>query len=133
MTDPDGTRRPRLFGLLSKIPELISGLIRAEVASAKAELKAKLKTSSVGLGLTVGGVVLALFGLGWLIASGVAGLEIVLPEWAAALIAAVVLLIIASILAAVGIKRLKAGMPPAPSDTIESIKQDVRVVKGTAR
>ena len=57
-------------------------------------------------------------------------LALVLPAWASALIIGVVLLIIAGIIAAVGVRALKRGMPPTPTDTLESVQEDVRAVRG---
>ena len=58
------------------------------------------------------------------------GLAEVLPAWAAALIVGGALLLLAGILVAVGIAQLKRGLPPTPTDTIESINEDVRIVRG---
>jgi hypothetical protein len=44
-----------------------------------------------------------------------------------------VLLIIAGILVAIGISNLKKGVPPAPTETIKSIQEDVRVIKGVGK
>ena len=37
------------------------------------------------------------------------------------------------ILAFIGIKKLKTGVPPMPTDSINSMKQDLRVVKGNGK
>jgi uncharacterized membrane protein YqjE len=132
MSEPE-TGRARLGGLLRRVPQIVSQLIRDEVRLAKVELLTKAKAARLGAGLTAAGAILALFAFGTLITSAIAGLDEVLPEWLAALIVAVVLAIAAAILIPIGIQRLKRGIPPVPSETIDSVRDDVRVVKGTWR
>ena len=132
MSEPE-TGRTRLGGLLRRVPQIVSQLIRDEVRLAKVELLTKAKAARLGVGLTAAGAILALFAFGTLITSAIAGLDEVLPEWLAALIVAVVLAIAAGILIPIGVQRLKRGIPPVPSETIDSVREDVRVVKGTWR
>jgi uncharacterized membrane protein YqjE len=127
----DDDRSGGLLAQLRRIPTLISRLVQDEIAAAKAELAGKAKAAALGIGLVGGGVVLALFGLGTLINAAVYGLSRVLPAWLSALIVGLALVVVAVVLALVGISKLKKGMPPVPSDTIDSVKQDVRTVKGT--
>ena len=132
MSEPE-TGRTRLGGLLRRVPQIVSQLIRDEVRLAKVELLTKAKAARLGAGLTAAGVILGLFAFDTLITSAIAGLDEVLPEWLAALIVAVVLAIAAAILIPIGIQRLKRGIPPVPSETIYSVRDDVRVVRGTWR
>ena len=108
----------------------VGDLVRAEIAALKAEIAAKMKAAGIGAGLLVGAAVFGLFAVLVLIAAGVLALALVLPPWAAALIIGAVLLIIAAIIAAIGIGQLKRGVPPTPTETIESVKDDVRAVRG---
>lgn len=130
---PGPAPKRSLFALLGDVPRLIVDLFRQEIESLKQELIGKAKNAGVGIGLLVAAAAVAFFLLGVLIAAGILGLATVLPAWAAALIVAGVLLIITVVLALAGISSLKRGMPPAPTQTIESIKDDVRVIKGTSR
>ena len=120
-----------LFALIGDIPRLLMDLVRSEIEGLQKELLDKVKHAGVGIGLIVTAGSFAFFALGVLIAAAVVGLAQVLPPWAAALIVAAVLLIIAAILVAVGVQQIKQGTPPTPTKTIDSIKQDVRVLKGT--
>lgn len=131
--DDERERRPRLTSLLRSLPELVGRLIRDEIRAAQQELTSKLKAAGVGAGLAVVGAVLGLFGVGALVTAAIAGLDVALPRWLAALIVAAVLLLLAGIFVLVGVRRLKAGVPPVPTDSIESVKEDIRVVKGTQR
>ena len=134
MTDARGDKPKRsLFALIADIPALLSNLVRGEIDSLKQEIAAKLKAAGIGIGLLVGAATFAFFAVLVLIAAGVLGLATVLPAWAAALIVGGVILVIAVILALVGIASLKRGVPPAPTKTISSIKKDVRTIKGTGR
>ncbi|MFM9877015.1 MAG: phage holin family protein [Rhodoglobus sp.] len=131
---PDTSRtapKRSLFALIGDIPRLLMDLVRSEIEGLQKELLEKVKHAGVGIGLIATAGSFAFFALGVLIAAAVVGLAQVLPAWAAALIVAAVLLIIAAILVAVGVQQIKQGTPPTPTKTIDSIKQDVRVLKGT--
>jgi hypothetical protein len=122
--------RVSLVSLLKRIPQQISRLVRDEITAARLELTTKVKAAGIGAGLIVGGVVFALFALGVLIGAAVSALALVLALWLAQLIVGVVLLVVAGILAMIGINKLKKGVPPLPTDSIESVKADIRTVKG---
>jgi hypothetical protein len=125
--------RPGLITLIRQIPTLISRLIRDEISAARAELTAKLKESAVGIGLTVAGVVVGLFAIGVILATAILGLSTALPPWLAALLVGVVLIIGTVVLLLLGISRLKKSLPPVPSESIDSVKADIAVVKGNKR
>ncbi len=131
VTDP--TPRRGLFKLIADIPTLLMDLVRGEIESFKQEIIGKLKHAGVGIGLLVGAATFAFFALLVLIAAAVLGLATVLPAWAAALIIGGGILLIAVILALIGIGNLKKGVPPAPTKTIESVKKDVRAIKGIGK
>lgn len=114
--------------LVQRASEQISRLVRDEMALAKAELTEKGKHAGLGIGLFGGGGALALYGLGALVATAILLLDLVLPAWAAALIVAVALFIIAGVLALIGRKQVKQGMPPMPSAAASSLRADVDAV-----
>jgi NADH:ubiquinone oxidoreductase subunit 6 (subunit J) len=87
----------------------------------------------VGVGLVVAGAVIALFAFQVLLAAAVAGIAEALPVWLAALIVGVVLLIVTAVLVMIGVKQLKRGAPPVPTETIDSVKKDVNAIKGTGK
>jgi hypothetical protein len=126
-----GTRERRgLFALLADIPRLLRELIEAEIESMKNEIVGKMKAAGIGAGFLVGAGVLAFFAVLVLTAAGILALALVLPAWAAALIVAAALLALAGLAVAIGVYQLKRGVPPTPTETIESVKRDVRVVRG---
>lgn len=128
------SRQPRdrrsLFQLLRELPGLVVALLKAELAQLKAELIRKAISAGIGIGMFVVAAVLLFFMLGVLVAAAVLGIAVALPGWAAALIVAGGLLNLAAIFALIGVMVFKRGMPPAPTETIESVKQDVNAVKG---
>ncbi|CAN5294013.1 hypothetical protein BH09ACT5_BH09ACT5_23730 [soil metagenome] len=130
---PEPAPRRGLFKLIADIPTLLMDLVRGEIESFKQELIGKLKLAGVGLGLLAGAATFAFFALLVLIAAAVLGLATVLPAWASALIIGGAILVIAVILALLGVTSLKKGVPPAPTETIKSIKKDVRAIKGIGK
>ena len=130
---PEPAPRRGLFKLISDIPTLLMDLVRGELESLKQEIVGKLKLAGVGIGLLVGAATFAFFALLVLIAAAVLGLATVLPAWASALIIGGGILLIAVVLALIGVSSLKKGVPPAPTETIKSIKKDVRAIKGIGK
>lgn len=134
MTGPtrDAPKRS-LFTLIGDIPRLLMDLVRRELEGLQKELTDKLKRAGVGIGLIAVAGSFAFFALGVFVAAAIIGLAQVLPAWAAALIVGGALIVIAGILIAVGVSQIKSSTPATPTNTISSIKQDVRVIKGTGK
>ncbi|MCS0498368.1 phage holin family protein [Protaetiibacter mangrovi] len=136
MTDPTAAPPPRkrsLVELLTSLPEQVQELVQREIELVKTELIEKLKALGVGAGLLLGAVVTLLFFIGVLLTLAIIGLSYVMPDWAAALVVAGVLLIIAVILGLVGYRIMMRGIPPVPTEAIESIQKDVLAIKGEGR
>lgn len=125
--------RRSLFKLIADLPTLVVDLFRAEVESLKQELTDKLKNAGIGVGLLAGAAMFLFFAVLVLLAAAVLGLATVLPAWAAALIVGGAILLVSALLLLIGVSTLKKGVPPTPTRTIESVKRDVRVIKGTVR
>ncbi|HEY0260181.1 MAG TPA: phage holin family protein [Lacisediminihabitans sp.] len=132
MSDEGYTRRP-LLRLIADIPRLLIQLVKDEIEQLKQEMIAKLKHAAIGIGLLVGAALFGFFLLAVLLTAAVLGFAVIVPAWAAALIVAAILLVIVVILALVGIRQLKKGVPPAPTETIKSVKKDVRTIKGLGK
>lgn len=115
--------------LVQRASEQITRLVRDEIALAKAELAEKGKHAGIGVGLFGGGGVLALYGVGALIATLIVVLDLFLPLWAAALIVTVVLFAVAGVLALLGKKQVSQAVPPEPSEAVAGFKADVDEVK----
>lgn len=126
-------RKRSLFALIAEIPTLVSDLVQREIELVKTEMIAKLKALGAGVGILV--VALAVLGamVGVLLTAAVLALSLVLPGWAAALIVAGFLLLVAAVLALVGYRVLKGGIPPIPTESIDSLKRDYRAIKGIGK
>ena len=119
--------------LVQRASDQISRLVRDEIALAKAELAEKGKHAGIGVGLFGGGGVLALYGVGALVATLIVVFDLFLPLWLAALIITVVLFAVAGVLALLGKKQVTKAVPPEPKAAIESVKADVDEVKQAVR
>jgi hypothetical protein len=128
--DRPSLRDTSLGSLIGRLPELISRLIRGEIQLAKQEMTTKLKSAGVGVGMLVGAAILGIIFLQIILAAAIIALSLVLPAWASALIVGGVVLIIVIVLALVGLKALKTGVPPVPTAAVENVKADVRAFKG---
>jgi hypothetical protein len=119
--------------LIGQLTEQISRLVRDEARLAQAEVTQKAKRLGVGAGLFGGAGLVAFFGLAALITAVILALALVLPDWLAALIVAVVLFAVAGVLALIGKKDVQKGSPPVPTEAISSVKTDIATVKESAR
>lgn len=127
-------RKRSIFELIGDIPTLVTDLVQREIELVKTELIAKFKALGIGAGIIAGALLVLLAMLGVLLTAAIFALTLTgLPGWAAALIVAGVLLIIAVILGLIGYRFLKRGVPPLPTESIESIKRDIRAIKGIGK
>jgi hypothetical protein len=124
------SKKRSLFTLIADLPRLFGDLVREEIEQLKAELLAKAKHAGVGIGLFAAAGFLAFFAFAVLLATAILGIAVALPAWLAALIVGVALLVIAAILVGAGVTQVKRGIPPAPTETIKSVKKDVIAIKG---
>ncbi|SDZ33529.1 Putative Holin-X, holin superfamily III [Micromonospora pattaloongensis] len=119
--------------LVQHASEQISRLVRDELTLARMELAEKGKHAGVGAGLLGGGGVVALFGLGTLIAAVVLLLALAMPAWVAALIVAVALFAVAGVLALAGKKQVTQAVPPMPTAAADGVRADVQTVSDAVR
>jgi len=115
------------FAILAALPGQIIGLVKAELANIKLELMEKAKKVGIGIGLFAAAAAIMFFVLGVLIAAAILGLATVLPGWAAALIVAFVLILLAGLCVFIGMRQLRAATPPL-EDSLESIEDDVQAI-----
>lgn len=90
--------------LVERLSAQVSALVRDEMALATAEMKRKGAQAGVGIGIGSAGAVVALLGLGALIA-------------------------VAGVLAAAGIGQVRYSAPPVPEQAVQSTKGDIETVK----
>lgn len=123
-----------MFALIAEIPTLVTDLVQREIELVKTEVIAKVKALGVGAGIIAVALLVLLAMLGVLLTAATLALTLTgLPGWAAALIVAGVLLIVAVILGLIGYSILKRGVPPMPTESIDSIKRDIRAIKGIGK
>ena len=130
---PAGTTDATTGQLVSQLSEQTSRLVRDEVALAKVELAEKARHVGIGAGLFSGAGLVALYGVGALVATLILALAEVLPAWLAALVVTVVLFAVAGVVALLGKRQVDAGTPLAPEQTIDNVKQDLDTVKEARR
>ena len=119
--------------LVKELSEQISVLVRDELKLAQLEMTRKGKRAGIGIGMLGAGGLVALYGLGCLIACVIIALSGVLAAWLAALIVGAALLAVAGVAALIGKGRLQKATPPLPEEAVSSIKSDVEEIKGRAR
>jgi uncharacterized membrane protein YqjE len=122
--DSEDLRDRSLGELLKQLSEQTTQLVHQELELAKAELTQKGKQAGTGAGLFGAGA-LGLAALGALTACFILALNAIMPAWLAALIVAVVYGIIAYVLVKQGQARMKRAVPPVPTQTVETVKEDV--------
>jgi uncharacterized membrane protein YqjE len=129
-TDPQSRS---ISELTRELTDQTSRLAQKEIELAKAELSAKGKQAGIGLGAFGGAGLVALLGLGALVATVIVLLATAMTPWLAALIVTVVLFAIAGVLALLGKSKVEKATPPVPEQTIETVKADVAEAKTRAQ
>ena len=132
MTTEENNQRS-MRELIDKLSADARELVRAEVSLARAELEEKVRRLAAGGALVAAAAVLGLVAIGALTATAIIVLSNVVSTWLAALIVTVVVGLLAAILLLVGIKLLRRGVPPAPTESVDQMKEDVSWVKARAR
>jgi hypothetical protein len=122
-------REESMGALFKQLSEDLSTLVRQELSLARAEMTEKGKRAGVGAGLLGGGGVVGLLALGSLTACLIAALATGMETWLAALIVTVVYAAVAGVLALSGKNRVAEAAPPAPEQTVETVKEDVQWAK----
>jgi uncharacterized membrane protein YqjE len=120
--------------LVKRLAAETNTLVHQEIELAKAELTEKGTIAGKGAAMFGGAGVVGLLALGALTACFIALLTTAIDHvWLAALIVAVVYAAIAAGLALRGRARVRAAAPPAPEQTIESVKEDMEWAKTRTR
>ncbi len=133
MAASTGAPKRSLLSLVTDIPALIQELFHREVELLKAEVIGKLKALGVGAGLLAIAAVVLLFMVGTLLTAAILGLSAIMPDWLAALLVSAFLLIVAAILGLIGYRILKRGVPPVPTESIDSLQRDYRAIRGLGK
>jgi hypothetical protein len=126
-TDP---RQERTLGqLVASATQDISLLVRSEIALAKAEISVQLKKAGTGGGLLAAAAVIVFYSVYFIFTTIAEGLKALgLPAWAAYLIVTVFMLLVAALLAWLGVRKLKT-VNPTPEKAIASTQQTIEGIK----
>lgn len=103
-------------------------VLRDEVRLAKVEIAHELKSAARATAMLAAGAILALFAFGMLLFAATWALDNWLPLWAAALIVAAAVALVATVLIVVGKNRVSE-INPKPEETVETMKENVQWVK----
>jgi uncharacterized membrane protein YqjE len=123
------TEQPGVGAAAKQVAEHASTLAKLELELAGLELKQKAGALGTGVGLGLGAAVVALYAVGFLLATVAAALAIVLDAWLALLIVTVGLLAIAALLGLLARGRIKRGTPPVPELAIREAKLTSEALK----
>jgi uncharacterized membrane protein YqjE len=118
--------------LVQELSQQTAALVRQEMRLAQVEMQEKGKRVGIGAGMFGGAGLVALYGVGALIAAVIVLIGTAIEPWLAALIVGVVLLAVAGVLALLGRKQVDQATPPKPDRAIESVQRDVEHVKERA-
>jgi uncharacterized membrane protein YqjE len=130
---PGDLRERPLGELLKKLSEETTRLVHQELELAKAELTQKGKQAGAGASLFGTAAALGFLALAALTTCFILALDAVMPAWLAALLVAVVYGAVAAVLALRGRAKVKQAVPPVPTQTIETVKEDVEWAKAQMR
>lgn len=120
--------RNSIAELIKQLADDLSTLLSKEVALAKAEVREAANTAKKGAGSLIGGIVLMLCGVLYLLLAAVFALSLVMDTWLAALIVGAVVLIVGIIMFKAGQKKME---PHAfvPDRTVDSLRKDQNMAK----
>lgn len=118
--------------LVKDLSREVSELVRQEIALARAEMMQKGRKAGRGAGMLSGAAVLALAAVGGSMATLILLLDLVMPAWLAALIVTAAYAAVAAVLGLRGKEEISEAGPPAPEQTVESVKEDVQWAKTRA-
>jgi uncharacterized membrane protein YqjE len=132
MTQPGQDREHSTGDLVKMMTEQVSVLVRGELKLAQMEMTSKGKQAALGAGMFGAGGVVALYGVGCLLACAIIAISGVVAAWLAALIVGAALLAAAGLAAQLGKQRMSKATPPLPEQAVADVKADVEEIKGRA-
>ena len=119
--------------LVKQLSEQVSVLVRDELKLAQLEMSRKGKQAGLGAGMLGGSALIALYGVGCLIACVIIAISGAVAAWLAALIVGAALLAGAGVAALWGKGRLQKAAPPVPEQAVGGIKTDIEEIRERVR
>ena len=132
MSTEELSERP-VGDLVQQLSQQTAALVRQEMRLAQVELQEKGKRAGIGAGMFGGAGLVALYGVGAVIAAVIMLVATAIEPWVSGLIVGAVLLITAGILALLGRRQVEQATPPKPERAMESVQDDVEHVKERVR
>lgn len=123
----DKNREP-LAALVGSLPALVSNLVKAEIDQVKTKAAHLGSYAGKGAVFVALALIFLFFAIGTLVAVVILALSLVMPAWLSALIVFILFLLIAVVLVLIGVSYFKK--MNADPNPIESVKKDIRAVKG---
>jgi membrane protein len=120
--ETDGSNGHGLSDAARQVADHATAIARLEVELARLELKRKAADLGAGIGLGAGAALLVFFGLGFLFAAVAAGLATVMPVWAALLVTAALLVLVAAVLGLLARSSIRRATPPVPEQAIREAR-----------
>ena len=118
--------------LVKMMSEQVSVLIRDEMELARLEMTSKGKQAALGAGMFGASGVVAVYGVGCLLACAIIAISGVVAAWLAALIVGAALLAAAGVAALLGKRRMQKAAPPVPEQAVADVKADIEEIKERA-
>ena len=118
-----------LGAAVKEVAERASAIVRLELELAAMELKRKISTLGLGIGLLAGAALFVVFMLAFFFATIAAGLATTMPTWAALLVTTGLLLLLAGVLGYLGVAKVKKSTPPGPEQAILEAKLTTEALK----
>lgn len=123
------TESPGLGTAAKLVAEKASSIARLEIELASMELKKKVASLGIGIGLLIGALLVLVYAIGFGFATIAAALATFLPLWLSLLIVTGFLLLVTGVLAFVGVKKVQRGTPPVPKQAIDEAKLTTQALK----
>jgi Putative Actinobacterial Holin-X, holin superfamily III len=118
--------------LVKTMTEQVSVLIRNELKLAQLEMTSKGKQAALGAGMFGASGIVAVYGVGCLVACVIIAISGAVAAWLAALIVGVALLATAGAVVLLGRQRIRKAAPPVPEQAVADVKADVEEIKERA-
>jgi len=116
------TRNGGVQAAVHEVVEHARTVVRLEAELAALEVRQKIGALLAGAMLLAAGGLLAIFAIGFLLATLAAALATFLSTWLALLLVGGGLLVVAGVLLWAGASRLRSGVPPVPEKAIMEAK-----------
>jgi membrane protein len=110
--------------LVQQLSAQTGELVRQELRLAQLEMQEKGKRAGLGAGLFGGAGLVALYGVGFLLAAAALLIATELEPWIATAIVGGALLVLAGLLALTGKKQVEQATPLAPEQAIQTTKAE---------